>query len=225
MNTTWTHVVLDFYVFGLGLFFCFCAMPIWCRRCQVWNVTEQDMGKNTVQSSLPLFQQHCIQAKMHKSHARIYIGYISVMLASFPDSSLCLSWQRVMKRGKLENKTDDCLSLSGLLWWSLSHFGTRKKAKTGDILATMETLNLWQIVLEVCQQSIHPHDLNLLLLFMMDPSFHLCHLHCKLSACFYQSLQVERWCSSTHSTPTPFCLATSTVKANWELDSSNKNNP
>ena len=46
--------------------------------------------QQTVQSSLPLFQQRSIQAMMHKSHANMatLLGYISVMLALFPDFSL-----------------------------------------------------------------------------------------------------------------------------------------
>ena len=37
--------------------------------------------QQTVQSSLPFFQQRSIQAKMHKSHANMaYIGYINIML-------------------------------------------------------------------------------------------------------------------------------------------------
>ena len=48
--------------------------------------------QQTVQSSLPFFQQDFIQAKMHKSHANMaYIGYINIMLASFPDSSCDLT--------------------------------------------------------------------------------------------------------------------------------------
>ena len=71
------------------------------------NVTEQDMVTNKLFSHRCLFfnsipsKPWCIIPCKHG-----YIGYISVMLALFPDPSLCPSWQRVIKEGIIRGEQD-----------------------------------------------------------------------------------------------------------------------
>ena len=75
-----------------------------------WETAEKERpGLNVTEQDMPLFS-----AVFHPNQdAQIlckdgYIGYISLMLVSFPDSSLCPSWQRVMEEE--ESKMEDCLS-------------------------------------------------------------------------------------------------------------------
>ena len=71
----------------------------WRKRCYSSECDRaQHREQQTVQSSLPLFQQRFIQAKMHKSHANM-ATWIYQCYASLVSRPFLVPWQRVMKEG------------------------------------------------------------------------------------------------------------------------------